>query len=210
MGEKMLNKTQKIIGRYDRVAKVYDIFDNAMDMMIPEERRKELFEDLSGKVLEIGVGTGKNIMYYPETVEMTAIDFSSKMLNKAKVKSAKLNKKVNLILMDAQQMDFQDNTFDYIIATCVFCSVPDPIKGFLEMKRVLKPGGKIILIEHVISENKLLGILMNIMNPITVYIYGANINRLTEANIKAAGLDNIKVTNLWRDIVKKFVITNIK
>lgn len=206
----MLNKTQKIIGRYDRVAKVYDIFDNAMDMMIPEERRKELFEDLSGKVLEIGVGTGKNIMYYPETVEMTAIDFSSKMLNKAKVKSAKLNKKVNLILMDAQQMDFQDNTFDYIIATCVFCSVPDPIKGFLEMKRVLKPGGKIILIEHVISENKLLGILMNIMNPITVYIYGANINRLTEANIKAAGLDNIKVTNLWRDIVKKFVITNIK
>lgn len=210
MGEKMLNKTQKIIGRYDRVAKVYDIFDNAMDMMIPEERRKELFEDLSGKVLEIGVGTGKNIKYYPETVEMTAIDFSSKMLNKAKVKSAKLNKKVNLILMDAQQMDFQDNTFDYIIATCVFCSVPDPIKGFLEMKRVLKPGGKIILIEHVISENKLLGILMNIMNPITVYIYGANINRLTEANIKAAGLDNIKVTNLWRDIVKKFVITNIK
>lgn len=203
-------KTLKIIRRYDRVAKVYDIFDCAMDMMIPEDKRKGLFENVSGCVIEIGVGTGKNIQYYPEEAEMTAIDFSSKMLNKARAKSIKLDKKVELLLMDAQRMGFQDNTFDYVIATCVFCSVPYPIKGFMEIKRILKPGGKVILIEHVRSENKLLGILMDIMNPIAVNLYGANINRLTEENIRAAGLNNIEVTNLWKDIVKKIVITNIK
>ncbi|MBS4041395.1 MAG: class I SAM-dependent methyltransferase [Flavobacteriales bacterium] len=206
----MKDSTTKIIRRYDRIARFYDLVEGSMEMMIPEDKRREVFEGLAGNLLEIGVGTGKNIKLYPANLCVTAIDFSSKMLAKARDKAGILNKNVELLLMDAQQMSFNDNTFDYVVATCVFCSVPDPIKGFKEIRRVLKPGGKAIFIEHVRSEQRLLGLLMDIMNPLTVNLYGANINRRTEANILEAGFDSLEVTNLWKDIVKKIVITNKK
>lgn len=81
-------------------------------------------------------------------------------------------------------MDFADDTFDMVFTTCVFCSVPDPVKGLLEIRRVCKPNGKIIMIEHVRSEKKALGLVMDIFNPIIVNLYGANINRRTVDNVK--------------------------
>lgn len=206
----MKDETAKIIKRYDRVARIYDVLEGSMEMMIPDDTRREIFKGLSGRVLEVGVGTGKNIKFYPTDISITAIDFSSRMLAIAKKKANILNNGVELLLMDAQKMTFNDNTFDYVVSTCVFCSVPDPVAGFKEIRRVLKPGGKAILIEHVRSEHKLVGLLMDIMNPLTVNLYGANINRRTEANIVVAGLNNLEVSNLWRNIVKKLVITNIK
>lgn len=203
-------ETDKIRKRYNRVAKVYDLLERPMEKMALGKWRKSVFEELTGKVLEIGVGTGKNIEYYHDGIEVTAIDFSRGMLNKARKRSNILKKEVELLEMDAQRMDFLDNTFDYVVATCVFCSVPDPIKGFKEVRRVLKSGGKVVLIEHVRSEKKLLGLLMDLMNPITVNIYGANINRRTEENIKLAGFLNLKVTDLWNNIVKRIEITNVK
>ncbi|KAF5029224.1 Ubiquinone/menaquinone biosynthesis C-methyltransferase UbiE [anaerobic digester metagenome] len=141
---------------------------------------------------------------------MTAIDFSEKMLEKARKKSEKYNKKVKLIHMDAQNMKFPDNNFDCVFTTCVFCSVPDPVKGLKEIKRVCKDDGKIIMIEHERSENKVVGLLMDMFNPLTLNLYGANINRRTVDNIKNAGFTKIEVTNLKGDILKKIVIHNFK
>lgn len=202
-------KTERIKKRYNRIANLYDLFEAPMEKMTFQKWREPLFKELKGKVLEIGVGTGKNIEYYHDRIEVTGIDFSPKMLEKASEKANKLGKNVSLMEMDAQNMSFPDHSFDYIIATCVFCSVPDPIKGFQEVKRTLKPNGKVILIEHVRSEQKILGLIMDLMNPLTVNLYGANINRRTEANIKEAGFEQIKVTNLWKDIVKKIEINNL-
>ncbi|MDK2919240.1 MAG: hypothetical protein PWQ37_1973 [Candidatus Petromonas sp.] len=204
----MDNQSNKIKKRYDRVSYVYDSFEKTMESMIKTTWRVDLMKELKGKVLEVGVGTGKNIQYYPHDLEVVAIDFSPKMLSKAKEKAKKLNKKVDLRLMDAQQMDFPDNSFDSVFTTCVFCSVPDPVKGLHEIKRVCKKDGKIILIEHVRSEQKVLGLLMDLFNPLVVNTFGANINRKTVENVKKAGFTNIKVENLWRDIVKKITIYN--
>ncbi|AOY76475.1 class I SAM-dependent methyltransferase [Clostridium formicaceticum] len=200
-------QTDKIRKRYNRIAKVYDLLECPMEKMALEKWRKSIFEGSQGKVLEIGVGTGKNIEYYHDNIEVTAIDFSANMLKKAREKAQKLGKQVELREMDAQKMDFPNNSFDYIVATCVFCSVPDPIKGFQEVRRVLKPGGKVVLIEHVRSEKKVVGLFMDLMNPVTVNLYGANINRRTEENIGLAGFKNVEVINLWKDIVKKIEIT---
>lgn len=205
----MNRHTDKIRNRYNRVAKVYDLLEGPMEKMALGKWRKSVFEDLKGKVLEIGVGTGKNIEYYHDDIEVTAIDFSPNMLGKAKKRAKELNKQVDCKEMDAQEMDFSDNTFDYVVATCVFCSVPDPVKGFQEIRRVLKSGGKVILIEHVKSERRVVGLLMDLINPLTVNLYGANINRKTEENIKVSGFTDLKVTNLWKDIVKRIEITNI-
>jgi hypothetical protein len=92
----------------------------------------------------------------------------------------------------------------------VFCSVPDPVAGLKEIRRVCKRNGKIVLIEHVRSEKKLLGLLMDVLNPFVVNLYGANINRKTVENVHNAGFTEVIVTDLYKDIVKKIVIRNLK
>ncbi|CCJ34494.1 class I SAM-dependent methyltransferase [Caloramator australicus] len=202
--------TGKIRKRYDRASIFYDILEKPMGNMPFYGWRLDLMKELSGKVLEVGVGTGKNIEFYPEGLDITAIVFSEKMLQKSRKKLEKLNKKVALIQMDIQKMDFHDNEFDTVFATFVFCSVPDPIKGLKEIKRVCKSGGNIVLLEHLRSGNKLLGFLLDLFNPLMLNLYGANINRRTIDNLIEAGFWNIKVDNICGDIIKKISIYNKK
>jgi ubiquinone/menaquinone biosynthesis C-methylase UbiE len=112
------------------------------------------------------------------------------MLKHAKKKVTKGNFPfpIELLEADIQALPFPDNSFDSIVSTCVFCSVPDPLVGMQELRRVCKPTGRIFMLEHMRSENKLVGVVMDLINPLTVRLWGANINRETIETIKAAGL----------------------
>ncbi|MBM2825624.1 MAG: Methyltransferase type 11 [Dehalococcoidales bacterium] len=156
----------------------------------------------AGSILEVGVGTGKNFPYYPPDTEITAIDFSGKMLSRARDKARKQGVKVRLLPMDVQKLDFEDNTFDAVVATFVFCSVPDPLKGLAEVKRVCKTGGKVILLEHVLSASRPMACLMNLANPVVVRLMGANINRRTVESVTMSGLVVERVTDLGAGILK--------
>ncbi|RKD31790.1 class I SAM-dependent methyltransferase [Thermohalobacter berrensis] len=206
----MDKKTKVIQKRYNRIAKIYDLLELPLERLKLSLWRKEAISHLEGKVLEVGIGTGKNLEYYPEHLEVTGIDISDKMINKAKNRGKKLNKKVKLIQMDVQNLSFEDNKFDSIYASCVFCSVPDPVKGLREIKRVCKKDGKIVMIEHMRSEKKIMGIIMDIFNPLVVKTYGANINRRTVQNIKKVGWKSVETRNLWSDVVKMIIIDNSK
>lgn len=195
--------TEVIRRRYDRTSIFYDW----MDRMISPELRKKALSLASGKVLEVGVGTGNNFPYYPPGCEVTAIDFSPGMLARARKKLHLARAPIKLLEMDAQAMDFPDNTFDTVVATCVFCSVPDPVKGLAEVKRVCKPNGKIILLEHVRSESPVIGWLMDVLNPISLHLIGSNINRRTVQNVISAGIQLQKVEDLRGKIVKLIVGT---
>ncbi len=201
----MKSKTQQ---RYNRIAGLYDVLEAPMEHMFSKWRR-ELLKETRGKTLEVGIGTGKNIKYYPPGVELTGIDFSEKMLDKARKRAGK-HPGVKLILLDAENMDFDDNTFDTVVTSCVFCSVPHPVQGLKEIKRVCKNGGKILMLEHVRSQKKTVGKIMDFLNPLPLNIYGANINRRTYENLLKAGFNpgNIRVENVWSDIVKLIRITN--
>lgn len=194
--------TETIKKRYNRIAKYYDAFEALMEKGQIRKWRALIWKQVHGKVLEVGVGTGKNIPYYPDNTEVTAIDFSEKMLEKAREKATLLKKAVDLRLMDVQNLEFPDDSFDTVITTFVFCSVPNPIKGLQEIKRVLKKDGRIIMLEHVRSANPLMGIMMDFINPLTVRISGANINRKTVENLKKAGLKIEIEQNLMLDMVK--------
>jgi ubiquinone/menaquinone biosynthesis C-methylase UbiE len=200
--------TNKIKKRYNRVAKFYDILDKPMEMAASKWREK-LLSGVKGKVLEVGIGTGKNIPYYPNDVELTGIDFSPKMLEIAR-KKAKNKCSIKILEMDAENMDFNDNRFDTVVTSCVFCSVPDPVQGLKEIKRVCKKDGKIVMLEHVKSHKKVVGPLMDAFNFIPLHLYGANINRETYDNLLKAGFDpnQIEIENLWLDIVKLIRINN--
>lgn len=196
-------QTEKIKKRYNRVSSVFDL----MDHMIRDQWRKNLLQEAYGETLEVGVGTGANLKYYNDHAKVTGIDFSPSMLNKAKEKAGRLPGQFELLEMDAQDLKFKDATFDTVVSTCVFCSVPDPIRGLKEIRRVTKPTGQIIMLEHMRSDAEWLGKIMDIMNPIGLKIIGANINRRTMDNFEKAGLKVIQQERLMSSTMKRITLS---
>jgi len=179
------NNTRK---RYNRIAFIYDLIEAPLEFLRMASWREKLRSRINGeRALEIGVGTGKNLPYYPPGVKITAIDFSRSMLSRAREKALKNNLKVAFLEMDVQQLAFPDHFFDTVFATFVFCSVPDPVLGLKELRRICKPNGRLFLLEHMRPGNPVLGFLFDLLNPLVVRMMGANINRMTIDNIKSAG-----------------------
>ena len=194
--------------KYDRFSKIYDLFESPIEMRAFSKYRKKALSLAKGKVLEIGIGTGKNLPYYPEGVEVIGIDFSRGMLEKAEKRKKELGlENVKLLYMDAQNMEFDDNTFDTVVSTFVFCTVPDPIKGLKEAYRVLKPGGTAIFLEHMKSNSRLLNIPLYLMEPFIKTLLGTSMLRETQKNIEKAGFKIEKVENLFFNIVRLIIAT---
>ncbi len=203
------HETATTRARYQRISPFYDFME-----VLPEKRyipwRGRLWSLVTGpRVLEVGVGTGKNMPFYPPEMEITAIDLTPGMLERAVKRADGLKLAVDLRLGDVQDLEFPDDTFDTVISTCVFCSVPDPILGLKEVLRVTKPGGQALFIEHVRSEKPLLGALMDLVNPLVVRMMGPNINRRTVQNVQSAGLGVGQVENLGIGDIFKLIVARV-
>ncbi len=195
--------TEKIRGKYDRISPYYDLMELLLERVLFFRWRKKVFDALDGEsILEVGVGTGKNFEFYAVGKRITAIDFSKGMLSRARKKAESKGVKVDLLEMDVQDLHFGNQSFDTILGTFVFCSVPDPIRGLREIKRVCKRGGRVVLLEHVRPRNTLLGRIFDLLNSITVKVMGVNINRNTVENIQRAGLNVLEEKDLFGDVVK--------
>lgn len=190
--------------RYDRIAPIYDALEWLPEFQF-QRWRKDLWRDVrqDEKVLELGVGTGKNMPWYPKGTDLTAIDISENMLTRADRRAKRLGIDVKLQVADAQELPYPDAAFGTVVTTFVFCSVPDPIRGLREARRVLKPGGRLLMVEHVLSERPLLRHLMGWLDPVTHHLWGAHIDRETVANVRTAGFIEVREQNLALDIVKR-------
>ncbi len=200
------SETRATRQKYNRGSRFYNLFEFPMEWLFYRSWRKLLFSKLTGRsVLEVGVGTGKNLPFYPEThiSVPVGIDLSEGMLTHAKQQAGK--HKFSLIQADAQNLPFPDASFDAVLATFVFCSVPDPVQGLQELHRVLKNKGRLYLLEHVLPATPFLARIFNNLNAITVRKMGVNINRRTAENIRAAGFDLVTETNLFSTIFKLFI-----
>ncbi len=201
--ELMQADSEKTKQRYNRLAPYFDGLEGFLEGLFFSEWRKTLWNKVEGKhILEVGVGTGKNFPYYPKKAQITALDFSEKMLDRAKLKKNRLGLSVELELMDVQSLCYADNSFDTVIATFVFCSVPQPIKGLQELYRVCKPGGQVLLLEHVLSSKPMMAKMMQFMNPLVASIFGANINRKTVKSVQSCGFEKVILDPASKDMVK--------
>lgn len=189
--------TQMVRRRYNRIAPLYDGMEGLVERSRYTRWRDLLWSKVEGtRILEVGVGTGKNLQYYPAGAEMTAIDLSEKMLERAKRKASVQKLEVHLQQMDVQKLEFADKSFDTVVASFVFCSVSDPVRGLMEVKRVCKEGGKVVLMEHMRSPNRVLNMFMDFVNLVSVRIMGENVNRRTVDNVRKSGLEVEQVTDL--------------
>jgi phosphatidylethanolamine/phosphatidyl-N-methylethanolamine N-methyltransferase len=199
--------TAKTQARYDRIAPIYDLMEVLPEQQFRSWREKLWAQVPEGQVLEVGVGTGKNLPYHPPGVQVVGIDISQRMLQRAQQRAEELGKPLELHQMDAQQIDFPADSFDAAVATFVFCSVPDALQGLRELGRVVKPEGRIFLLEHVrINEPEVIGRVMDLLDPVVTRVMGPHINRRTEQNVRRAGLKVERVEALAPlDLVKLIV-----
>ncbi len=192
-----------VTSKYNRIAPIYELLDLPLEFFFFRKWRKESFSGLSGKILEVGVGTGRNLKYYPAGCRVIGIDKSAGMLQKAREKAEGM-KNITLYPMDAEHLEFPDNSFDYVVATFVLCTIPDPVKALREMRRVLKPSGELIALEHVHSDYLFIDFIEHLINPALFFLLGDHTTRHTVKNIEKAGF-TIKETKklAFKDVFRK-------
>jgi len=192
----------KININYDRVAKFYDGLFFFAEWFVSKQR-KQILRQAKGVILEVGVGTGSSFKDYPPGKQIIAVDASKGMLRLAEKKLKVCNGQIEMQVADAQNLPFKDEIFDTIFTSLVFCSVHNPFRGLREMRRVLKKDGRLLMIEHVKSENKVVGYMMDKFNPVVARF--DNINRETVHYLQLAGFKVKQEKNLAFDIVKSIV-----
>ncbi|NQV47791.1 MAG: class I SAM-dependent methyltransferase [Rhodospirillaceae bacterium] len=187
--------------KWDKAAGIFDLMNGAG----PEKRwrpvKEALYAKMAGKILFLAVGTGLDIGCFPSGKDITGIDISPKMLEKAAPRVAAYDGNMTARVMDVHDMDFADASFDQVFTSCTFCSVPDPVAGLKQLKRVLKPGGGLYMFEHTGSRVFPFSLMMNLLNPVFRGL-GPEINRDTVANVRAAGFEIRSVNNITLDMVK--------
>lgn len=192
--------------KWDKASRTLDLFSYAEDRRLGPHKRR-LFSKMSGATLMVAAGTGNDFKFFPKDMNVVAIDISPKMIERAAPRATAYTGSIELREMDVCALDFPDGTFDTVVTACTFCSVPKPILGLRELRRVLKPGGQILMFEHVRSAVGPLAILMDLMTPLFSR-FGPELNRDTVGNVQKAGFRLRRVENVYLDVVK--IIEGVK
>jgi SAM-dependent methyltransferase len=185
-------------GGWPMPAWLYDLLEGAGSRR-RAQAQKALYQEMTGRVLFAAAGTGLNFPNFPPGKDIVAIDVSSQMLERARARARKYAGKIALREADVQRLPFADESFDTVATASTFCSVPDPIQGFRELHRVLRPGGKLLMFEHVRSRNRLLAGELDALNLI-LHRIGPEVNRDTVANARRAGFLIDRITCTYLDI----------
>jgi ubiquinone/menaquinone biosynthesis C-methylase UbiE len=186
--------------KWDRASATYDLLTRAQDRRHGPAKER-LFAKIRGRTLLVAVGTGNDLKHLPPGSDLVAIDISPRMIAKARTKTRPHAGTITLMLMDTERLAFADASFDTAVTVCTFCSVPNPVQGLKEIHRVLKPGGQLLMFEHVRSKIGPFAFLLDLMTGVTRK-FGPDLNRDTVGNVLQAGFRLEREENVYLDIVK--------
>jgi ubiquinone/menaquinone biosynthesis C-methylase UbiE len=188
----------------------WDFSSNFYDLLAygPERRwapyKREFFANMHGKVLFVAAGTGQDIRFFPPGQDIVGIDISPRMLAKAQARATNYAGSLDLRVMDVHALEFPDHSFDQVVTSCTFCSVPNPVAGLTALRRVLKRGGMLYMFEHTGSHVFPFNLMLDVMTPLWKPI-GPEMNRDTVANVEKAGFEIQKVKTVYLDVVKTII-----
>lgn len=192
---------------YQRIARLYDLLDLPFEHGRYRPIRPRLFAGLGGTILDAGVGTGRNMPFYPAGSRVVGIDLSPAMLARAARRRARLGARADLCAMDALRTGFRDGAFDAVVATFLFCVLEpqEQAPALRELARVCRPGGEIRLLEYAYSADPLRRFVMRLWAPWVRWAYGAAFDRDTERYLPEAGLEAVETRFVHKDILKLIV-----
>jgi ubiquinone/menaquinone biosynthesis C-methylase UbiE len=183
---------------WDKRARFYDLFEGSDLRRGPA--KAALFREMFGRVLFLAVGTGVDIKHFPPGRQIVAIDISEEMLRRAQARRESYQGVLSFVQGDAVNLCFLDASFDTVVTSCTMCSVPEPARAFRELRRVLRPGGRLLMFEHVRSRNPFLGLALDLMTRMTRR-GGTEMNRDTLGNAVKAGFRITQVDSVFLDVI---------
>jgi ubiquinone/menaquinone biosynthesis C-methylase UbiE len=203
----MADLQEKWRNYWDKTASGYDKEMKFWDRLLYAGQREWVCDRAVGEVLEIAIGTGLNLPFYPDDVTLTGIDISDKMLEAARLRADTLQRKVDLRKGDAHQLEFEDGTFDTVVCTLSMCAIPDVDRAMHEIRRVLRPGGRLVMVDHVESPNWILRGIQGIIERFSIPSAGEHQRRRPIKNVRSAGFVISESERLKGGHVERLVAT---
>ncbi len=183
------DERRRVAAIYDRLAPDYDRMEGAVERtLMGRAMRAALGAELRGSVLEVGIGSGRNFPYYDETVtRVVGVDLSTGMLREARRAASDVGRPIVLARMDAEHLAFPDASFDSVVTSLSLCTVADPARALREMARVCTPGGRVVLLEHVLSPVWPVAWLQRLVAPLQMRAMGCHLDRATIELVRELG-----------------------
>jgi len=207
-------QAQEVARTYNRIAPLYDLLDGIYEHSWKSRLRAELFKHAKGRILDVGVGTGCNIPFYPTDSKVVGIDMSERMLDRAKGRAEMLERFVTLRYMNLFSLDFPDASFDTITVTFVLLCLPDELQkpALQELRRVTRPDGQILVLDYQMSSKPGVRLWMRCLSPWLKWAFAARFDSTTEKYFEQAGLTIVRKQTFMGDGVTMLVLvpkTNI-
>jgi ubiquinone/menaquinone biosynthesis C-methylase UbiE len=178
-------ETERIRGLYDKDAPKYDRQMRVFERLLFFGGREWVCSQAKGNVLEIAIGTGRNLGHYLAEVRLTGIEFSPAMIEIARQRARQLGREIDLRVGDAQALDFPDASFDTVVCALALCTIPDDRAAVSEVKRVLRPAGRFLLLEHVRSPNPAIRLGQRLLEPLMLRFEGDHLLREPLQHLRA-------------------------
>jgi ubiquinone/menaquinone biosynthesis C-methylase UbiE len=198
-------ETERVRRLQDKEAPRYDRQMGFFDRILFAGGREWATAQVRGEVLELAFGTGRNLPHYPADVRLTAIELSPRMLEIGRQRANELGRKIDLRLGDAQALDFDDQSFDTVIITFGLCTIPDDRRAVADAYRVLRPGGRLVLLEHVRSPSSPVRAVQKLLDPLAVRFGADHLVREPLDYLGSVGFEIESVQRLKAGIVERVI-----
>jgi ubiquinone/menaquinone biosynthesis C-methylase UbiE len=198
---------RKLVRYWDKQASRYDREMEFWDRHLFGASRPWACGRAAGEVLEVAIGTGRNLPYYPDGIRLTGVDMSAQMLAVARDRATALGRPADLRPGDAQRLDFPDSSFDTVLCTLGLCAIPDDRQAIGEMARVLRPGGRLLLVDHVVAGPVVLRVLQWLYECISIRTAGEHFRRRPLDHVRDLGFRIEQAERFRFGIVERLVAT---